>query len=104
MLRAGFSSGIRSLRQLEITILRKTYSERAQICFDLHVVVDGLEEGGREDGTEKGRVIGTTKKGKATSLHSPESQLSHSFRHWPMLLGCNRQTWGPHVDAVQWRR
>lgn len=43
--------------------LMKTYSERAQICFDLHVVVDGLEEGGREDGIEKRRVIGTTKKG-----------------------------------------
>ena len=42
----------------------ETDSERAQICFDLHVVVDGLEEGGRENGTEKGRVIGTTKKGR----------------------------------------
>lgn len=39
------------------------HSERAQICFDLHVVVDSLEEGGREDGAEKSRVIGTTKKG-----------------------------------------
>ena len=38
-------------------------SDRAQVCFDLHVVVDGLEEGGRGDPTQKGRVIGTTKKG-----------------------------------------
>ena len=51
-------------------MLMKIYSERAQICFDLHVVVDGLEEGGREDGAEKGRVIGTTKKGTVMSLYS----------------------------------
>ena len=82
----------------------KIYSERAQICFDLHVVVDGLEEGGREDGAEKGRVIGTTKKGRVMSLYSRQGQLSQTFRHWPMLLGCNRQTRGPNVDAVQWRR
>ena len=82
----------------------KFYSERAQICFDLHVVVDGLEEGGREVGTEKGRVIGTTKKGRFMSLYSRERQLTHNLRHWPMLLGCNRQTRGPNVDAVQRRR
>lgn len=42
---------------------RLLISDRAQICFDLHVVVDGLEEGGRGDATQRGRVIGTTKKG-----------------------------------------
>ena len=82
----------------------ETGSERAQICFDLHVVVDGLEEGGRENGTEKGRVIGTTKKGRVMSLCSRESQLSHAFRYRPVLLGRNRQTRSPNVDAVQWRR
>lgn len=38
-------------------------SERAQICFDLHVIVDGLEEGGRRDDAKRGKMIGTTKKG-----------------------------------------
>ena len=42
---------------------RLLISDRAQICFDLHVVVDGLEEGGRGDATQNGRVLGTTKKG-----------------------------------------
>ncbi|KAL8795241.1 MAG: hypothetical protein Q9195_002252 [Heterodermia aff. obscurata] len=54
---------------LENVEARVLISERAQICFDLHVVVDGLEEGGREDGAEKGRVIGTTKKGRVISLY-----------------------------------
>lgn len=44
------------------------YSDRAQICFDLHVVVDGLEEGSREHDAGRGRVIGTTKKGKITAF------------------------------------
>lgn len=53
------------------------HSERAQICFDLHVVVDGLEEGGREDGAEKGRVIGTTKKGNTMLYKRSQNHTSH---------------------------
>jgi adenylosuccinate synthase len=47
--------GEKGLKNVEERIL---LSDRAQICFDLHVTVDGLEEKG-----SGGRAIGTTKKG-----------------------------------------
>jgi adenylosuccinate synthase len=45
----------KGLKNVEERVL---ISERAQICFDLHVTIDGLEEKGHG-----GKAIGTTKKG-----------------------------------------
>lgn len=45
----------KGLKNVEERVL---ISERAQICFDLHVTIDGLEEKGLG-----GKGIGTTKKG-----------------------------------------
>lgn len=50
----------KGLKKVEERVL---LSERAHICFDLHVTVDGLEELGRGGANSGGKAIGTTKKG-----------------------------------------